>query len=144
SQRIQQGDFNSDPLHALNKGAYQSWLGFSFERFCRKHSYLIATIIGFSAVRYKSGAFFNRNTVKAQTGYQIDLIFDRADHVLTICEIKYTEGRVDVEVIEQFERKLSLMPNKEKKTIEKVLISANGASDSLLARAYFDRIITLD
>ncbi len=144
SERIKQGEFNKAPLHALNKGAYQSWLGFAFERFCRKHSYLIATIIGFSAVRYKSGAFFNRNTTKAQAGYQIDLIFDRADHVLTICEIKYTEGKIDVEVIEQFEKKLSLMPNKENKTIEKVLISANGASDSLISRAYFDRIITLD
>jgi hypothetical protein len=119
-------------------------LGFSFERFCRKHSQLIARIIGFSAVRYKSGAFFNRTTIKEDAGYQIDLIFERADHVLTICEIKYTQEKVGVEVIEQFEKKLRLMPGRDNKTIEKVLISANGASDSLLSRAYFDRIITLE
>lgn len=144
SDRIQQGDYNKAPLHALNMESYQRWLGFSFERFCRKHSLLIATIIGFSAVRYKSGAFFSRTTIKEETGYQIDLIFDRADHVLTICEIKYTQGTVGVEVIDSFEKKLSLMPDRENKTIEKVLISANGASDSLLSRAYFDRIITLE
>jgi len=144
SERIQQGDYNHAPLHALNKESYQKWLGLSFERFCRKHSQLIATIIGFSAVRYKSGTFFNRTTIKEQVGYQIDLIFDRADHVLTICEIKYTEGKTGTDVIEEFEKKLSQLPDLGKKTIEKVLITASGATDALLARAYFDRIITLE
>ena len=144
SNRIQQGDYSNAPLHALNKESYEKWLGFSFERFCRKNSQLIATIIGFSAVRYKSGVFFNRTTIKEEAGYQIDLIFDRADHVLTICEIKYTQGKVGIEVIEQFEKKLRLMPDRENTTIEKVLITANGANDSLISRAYFDRIITLE
>ena len=144
SDRIEQGDYNQAPLHALNKESYQKWLGFSFERFCRKNSHFIAQIIGFSAVRYKSGPFFNRATTKEQSGYQIDLIFDRADHVLTICEIKYTVGKTGVEVIEEFEKKLNLMSHRENKTIEKVLITASGASDALIAHAYFDRIITLD
>jgi hypothetical protein len=122
----------------------QKWLGLSFERFCRKASHLIATILGFSAVRYKSGAFFNRKTVKEEAGYQIDLIFDRADHVLTICEIKYTQSKVGTEVIEEFEKKLRQLPVTGKKTIEKVLISASGATEALLARSYFDRIITLE
>jgi uncharacterized protein len=144
SDRIDQGDYNRNPLYALNKESYQKWLGLSFERFCRKHSLIIASIIGFSAVRYKSGPFFNRKTVKEQSSFQIDLIFDRADHVLTICEIKYTQNKTGVEVIEEFEKKLSLMEVPKNKTIEKVLISASGATDALLAQAYFDRIITLD
>lgn len=143
-ERIQQGDFNRNPLHALNKESYQKWLGLSFERFCRQHSQIIAGIIGFSAVRYKSGAFFNRKTIKQQSGYQIDLIFDRADHVLTICSIKYTQAKIGTEVIEEFENQLKLFPKFESKTMEKVLISASGATDALVDRAYFDRIITLE
>ena len=143
-ERIQQGDYSHLPLHALNKESYQKWLGFSFERFCRQHSLIIASIIGFSAVRYKSGVFFNRTTSKEQLGYQIDLVFDRADEVLTICEIKYTHGKTGTEVIEEFEKKLYQLPDLKSKTIEKVLISASGATDALLARAYFDRIITLE
>ncbi|OHE78762.1 MAG: hypothetical protein A3F67_05745 [Verrucomicrobia bacterium RIFCSPHIGHO2_12_FULL_41_10] len=142
--RIEHGDYHRIPLHALNKESYQKWLGLSFERFCRQHSQTIAIIIGFSAVRYKCGAFFNRATIKDEAGYQIDLIFDRADHVLTICEIKYTQSKTDVDVIDEFEKKLSLLPRLEQKTIEKILISASGATDSLLARAYFDRVITLE
>lgn len=144
AHRIQQGDFNNAPFHALNRESYQKWLGFSFERFCRKHSQLIAKIVGFSAVQYKSGAFFNRSTIKEDKGYQIDLIFERADRVYTVCEIKYTQTKVGIEVIEDFEKKLLHVPDKESKTIEKILISANGASESLIARRYFDRIITLE
>ena len=83
-------------------------------------------------------------TIKEQAGYQIDLIFDRADHVLTICEIKYTQGKTGTEVIDEFETKLAQMPHQKNKTIEKVLITASGATDALIARAYFDRIITLE
>jgi len=139
--RIQQGDYNQNPLHALNIESYQKWLGFSFERYCRKNSQIISSIIGFSAVRYKSGVFFNRATSKL-SGYQIELLFDRSDHVLTICEIKYTQGKTGVEVIEEFEKKLNLITDLGSKTIERVLISASGASDALLNRAYIDRIIT--
>ncbi|MBM3191607.1 MAG: hypothetical protein FJZ63_02990, partial [Chlamydiae bacterium] len=142
--KIQHGDFNKNPLHALNQDSYQKWLGLSFERFCRKENLLIAKIIGFSAVRYKSGAFFNRSTIKEEKGYQIDLIFDRADHVLTICEIKYTQSKTGIEVIEEFEQKLKLFPNAKSKTIEKVLITASGATEALITRSYFDRIITLE
>ncbi len=142
SDRIQQADFNRTPLYALNKESYQKWLGFSFERFCRKNSQLIASIIGFSAVR--SGAFFNRTSIKEQPGYQIDLFFDRADHVLTICEIKYTIAKTGVEVIEEFEKKLRLLTDVAGKTIEKVLISASGVTDGLISQSYFDRIITLN
>ena len=37
-----------------------------------------------------------------------------------------------------------MMPDAKDKTIEKVLITASGATDALLARGYFDRIITLE
>jgi AAA+ ATPase superfamily predicted ATPase len=69
SDRIQQGDYNNAPLQALNKESYERWLGFSFERFCRKHSQLIASIIGFSAVRYKSGVFFQSYYYQRRSGF---------------------------------------------------------------------------
>lgn len=141
---IQQGDYQSNPLQALNKESYQKWLGFAFERFCHKENRMIAGMIGFSAVRYKSGVFFNRKTSAEDPGYQVDLIFDRADRVLTICEIKYTWAKTGTEEIEAFEKKIDRIPDVHGKTIEKVLITASGASDALINLSYFDRIITLE
>lgn len=74
----------------------------------------------------------------------MDLVFDRADQVLTICEVRYLRNKVDVGIIEEMERKIRLLPNIEKRTIEKVLITTLGATDNLIRHHYFDRIITLE
>lgn len=55
---IEQGKFNARPEGAINQDSYYKWLGFAFERFCRQNSTLIAKILGFSAVKYTSGAYF--------------------------------------------------------------------------------------
>lgn len=77
-------------------------------------------------------------------GLQVDLIFERADQVLSICEIKYLQSKVDTNVIDETEQKIKRLPNPKKYTIHKVLIAANGASESLINRHYFDTIITLE
>lgn len=140
---IQEGHFNQNPTQALNMEAFDQWLGFSFERFCRKHHYLLARSLGFGAVAYRSGAFFNRETEEQNRGYQMDLVFDRKDKVYTVCEIKYLRTPATKKVIADFEQKLSLFPRKRGYSLEKVLIVAEGADPSLEREGYFDRVITL-
>jgi AAA+ ATPase superfamily predicted ATPase len=141
-RNIETGAYDTNPRAALKVDSYIKWLGFAFERFCRKYHYVIAKILYFSGVHYRSGVFFSRSTDKENPGYQIDLIFDRDDNVYTICEMKYLQGKVGTSVIAEFEKKLSLFPNKGNKTIHKVLICSEGAEDALIKRAYFDDIIT--
>jgi len=143
-KQIEQGDFIEQPTFAIKTDTYYKWLGFSFERFCRKHHGLIAKILGFNAVQYRSGVFFNRNTNQEIPDYQFDLVFDRDDRVITLCEIKYLQGTVSPKVIAEFERKLEYFPNKNNKTLHKVLITSEGADLSLIKKGYFDRIITLE
>ncbi len=144
AKAIEQGNFRSNPLEALNMSAYQQWLGYAFERFCRKYHRQIATLLGFKGVKYHSGAYFSRKTAEEEPGFQIDLLFDRDDKVLTICEIKYSQTPISTKVIDEFERKLQALPNVDKKTIQKVLISNRGADAGLERRAYFDTIIQID
>lgn len=139
---IQDGNFNKNPTSPVNTDAYLKWLGYSFERLCRKQHRLLARLLGFEAVAYKAGAYFNRQTGNQDRGYQIDLIFDRADRVLTICEIKYLQSKATRGIIAGFERKLELFQNPKKATIHKVLITTEGADNTLTG--YFDRILTLD
>ena len=51
---------------------------------------------------------------------------------------------MDVSVIVECERKLALFPNPQGKQIHKVLIAAAGANKNIIARSYFDAIITLE
>lgn len=142
AKHIQNGDYRQNPRAAIQMDSYLKWLGFAFERLIRKHHRVIATILGFSGIHYTSGVFFSRATNKVDRGFQIDLIFDRADHVYTICEIKYLQGKVDASVIQSFEQKLALFPNKNNKTIHRVLICNEGADDALKNQSYFDAVIT--
>lgn len=139
---IQNGNFNKNPTLPLNTDTYLKWLGYSFERFCRKHHRLIARLLGFESVKYKAGAFFNRQSHTQNKRFQIDLVFDRADRVFTICEIKYLQSKATCRIIADFERKLELFPNPKRATISKVLITTEGADNKLAS--YFDRILTLD
>ncbi len=141
---INKGKFNAEPITALNSQQYQIWLGYAFERFCRHYDYVIAKILGFSAVQYSSGPFYNRNTMSADPGFQMDLVFARNDNVITICEIKYLKLPAKKKIIDEFEAKLEHFPLVQGQTIQKVLISASGAEASLVERHYFDRIISLD
>ena len=127
---IDSGAYNRNPQSALKLDSYLKWLGFSFERFCRRYHFVIARILQFSGVHYQSGTFFNRATDRENPGFQIDLLFERADQVYTVCEIKYLQKKVDSRVIEEVEKKLSLFPNQKNKTIQKVLICNEGAEQA--------------
>lgn len=141
---IQNGTFQKNPIHAIKMDAYQKWLGFAFERFCRQQHRLIAKILGFQGIHYRAGAFYNKKTQKNEPGFQFDLVFDRDDRVITLCEMRYSQAKIGTTVIEEFEKKIDLFPNQKKKTLQKVLVTTEGASDALIRRHYFDHIITLD
>lgn len=141
---IQEGVYFKNPERAINDQTLQKWLGFAFERYCRKHHHHIAKILGFSAVRYRSGVYFSRSTEAEEPGFQIDHLYDREDNVITICEIKYLRGKVGTQVIVDFEKKLKSFPLLKNKTLQKVLICTYGAEKALQNSGYFDRIITLE
>ena len=115
--------------------------GQAFEHFCNQHASLIAHRLGFSAVAYEAGSWFRRADLA--TGAQVDLLFQRADHVTTLCEVKFKE-RVGREVIEEVERKVAALEPLGSDTIERVLISARPPSRELLEEGYFSRVLTVE
>ncbi len=141
TSRINNNDFHKNYTQPLNNRDYRQWLGYSFERFCLKINRQIAEMLGFSGVEYSLGPMYLRND---QTKTQIDLVFQRKDKVLTICEIKYQETPPDSKVIDEFERKIRVLDKFRNYSIQKILISPNGVSKDLFARHYFDRIIGLE
>ncbi len=140
---IQNGDYNLHPERLLDMKSYAQWLGFSFERFCRNSSERIASLLGFSGVRYQSGVFFKRRNIN-DFGAQVDLLFDRSDRVKTVCEVKYQDAPVGLEVINAFEQKVSKLELKPSDSLQRVLITASGISQSLEERHYFDRVIGVE
>ena len=141
SKKIKSDMFQDNPTKALNLNDYHQWLGYSFERWCRFNHQRVAKKLGFSAVNYDVGPFFSRST---PSHFQMDLIFRRADKVLTIVEIKYLRAQTPKTVIQEFERKMELFEMPSRYSVQRVLISANGCDQSVIDAGYFDDILTLE
>jgi len=126
-------------FETLTGDSFNSWLGFSFERFCLKYSGALAQIMNFEDEVLLASPFFGRNDKK----FQIDLIYKRADKVITICEIKHQNKKISTKIIPEMERKCSLFNAPRGYVVEKALISLYGPDESLKNAEYFHHIVTL-
>jgi len=72
----------------LSYPAHKSWCGYAFERLCMAHIEQIKLKLGISGVISEIYAF--RSAKTGQPGAQIDLVIDRRDDVINICECKFT------------------------------------------------------
>jgi len=69
---------------------WKSWAGYAFESICYKHLTQIRHALAIDAGA-QMGSWRYAPKQEGQEGAQIDLLFDRADNVITVCEIKYNE-----------------------------------------------------
>lgn len=64
------------------KQSYVSWSGFVFETLCLKHIYQIKKSLRIDAIYSTNSSWFNENA-------QVDLLIDRDDNVINLCEMKF-------------------------------------------------------
>ncbi len=67
---------------------YRAWSGYAFESICLKHLPQIRKALGISGVFSSSSSFYHRGA-EGMNGCQIDLLIDRDDRVINLCEIKW-------------------------------------------------------
>jgi AAA+ ATPase superfamily predicted ATPase len=75
----------------LNSSAHMAWSGLAFERLCFQHKPQIAKTLGIAGV-YSSWWAWSA-APDAENGYpgmQVDLVIDRADGVVNLCEAKFS------------------------------------------------------
>ncbi len=75
-------------VRTMQTPTYHTWCGLAFERVCLLHTRQINMPLAFPASLL---IFYSWHVKKndEHSGAQIDLIIDRADNVINICEIKY-------------------------------------------------------
>jgi len=136
--RIKQSPAGVPLARALPDARFHVFRGLAFEHFCYQHADAIAKALGFSAVAYDYGPWYGRSDLA--TGAQVDLLFLRADSVITLCEVKFKE-RLGPEVIAEVERKVATIRARDDRSIERVLISAFAPTEELSELGYFDRVL---
>ena len=73
--------------HHLGKPSVNTWLGIAFERLCMAHIPQIKSALGIDRIGTEYYAWRSNSDEKAQ----VDLIIERDDKIINLCEIKYSE-----------------------------------------------------
>jgi hypothetical protein len=122
-------------------GRFHVWRGRAFEHLCLAHAHRLAEVLGFAGVDFSVGPYF-RSPWRDKTGFQVDLLFNRADHVLTLCEMKCSVSPLGMDVVREVEEKAQRLQGEfPSKTIHRVLVLHGEPSRELVRSGYFYRIV---
>lgn len=126
-------------LSYVNTPSYYSWSGHAFEIVCLNSVLSIKKVLGISGVQTREYSWRSKNSKPAS---QIDLIIQRKDNVINVCEIKYTLG--DYKITKEYNDNLK---NKIQTFIDEVkpkeqLILTFITSNSLIQNEYSDIVTT--
>lgn len=123
-----------------------SWKGLAFEDVCFVHQEEIRStlsIMGVQAEIYPWRAFADGD----ESGAQIDMLIDRADRVVNMCEMKFYQGEfaIDKEYDAKVRNKITalLTATKNKKNIQPTLITTYGLKMNMYSNR-IQRIVIMD
>ena len=132
---------------SLGSPMYNAWRGLSFERLCLQHVGKIKEAIGIAGVDAEVGCWRHVADERYPHGAQIDLVIDRADNVVDLCEMKCTDSpyRVTDTDMADLKRKCDAYRTvtRTKKSIHTLLVSANGTEPGMY-RNEINCEVTLD
>ena len=144
-------------LHGIDKDywlkkqhsrAYSAWAGHAFETICLKHIRKIKAALGITAVSTTESSWLYKPTTKEQKGAQIDLVIDRTDNCINLCEIKYynKEFTVSKQYADELTDKkhIFLETTNTKKTLFTTLITTYGAVKNTNYLTAVDNQLTID
>jgi uncharacterized protein len=125
-------------LRQMKSPSYTSWSGFAFESVCQKHTLQIRKALGIDGV-YTQVSSWRYIPAKGKQGVQIDLLLDRADRCINLCEMKFAsdEFTVDKKYAGELQYKVNVFneETKTKKTIFTTLITTYGVKSNAYATA---------
>ncbi len=143
---------NDDPSYWIKQEAsssWESWAGYAFESICLKHIYNIKEALKIGGVLTQESHWrFVASPGNAEKGVQIDLVIDRADQCINLCEIKFSNKRfvVTKQYAEELERKKRIFKEKTKtkKAVFVTLITPYGAEENSHYLSIVDNQLSVD
>ncbi len=120
--------------NALDLPARRTWAGLTFEQVCKDHIPQIKHKLGISGVLSDEYAWFSHGDEEiGLSGAQVDLIIERRDRIIDLCEIKFstTEFAIDKEYDLKLRNKIELFRSttSTKKGIQLVMITTYGVKN---------------
>ena len=120
-------------------GSRRAWSGYAFEQVCLHHIPQIKKALGISGILSNACSWtcstFTDSTGIKWKGAQIDLLIDRNDNVINICEMKYSDGEfvIDTDYEQRLRERASLfqMVTKTKKALLHTFVTTYGVKKNM-------------
>ena len=145
---IRNGNHNDENYWTNNfrTPTHNTWRGYAFEQVCLWHIPQIKNKLGISGVTTSYSSWRNTNTESGQTT-QIDLVIDRNDMVINLCEMKYAKDEYVItrEYNNTLRRRYALFTEatKTRKTVHTTIITTFGVKRNMF-RGNIQSEITMD
>ena len=132
---------------SIEGASWKSWSGLAFESICLKHVLQIKKALGIGGVLTEE-SIWRYPAAKEDRGAQIDLLIDRQDHCITVCEMKYSlsEFVIDKEYAAELQRKQQVFKEKSRtrKSLFLTMISTYGVKKNSYYISFVQNEVTMD
>jgi AAA+ ATPase superfamily predicted ATPase len=128
--------------------AWYSWAGYAFEQICFKHVENIRIALGLDKIVCEIGNWrYTPPKGQDKAGAQIDLLLDRDDGVISIIEIKYSEGEfvIDKPTAKNLSNKIEVFENNmaKNKQIFLVMVTTVGLKKNMWSEDLVHNVVLL-
>jgi len=130
----------------VSEGKKSAWRGYAFELICLEHVPQIKRKLGISGV-YAEVYSWYRAATRDIRGAQVDLLIDRRDGIVNLCEMKYSVGAYELkkDEVEKLEKRIEVYRECVgiKKSVHLTFVTTQG----LVHNIYWNRVqseVTLD
>ncbi len=134
-------------LKLFTRPNFRVWCGYAFENTCLIHYLQMAKALGISSIFHEVSSFqFTGN--ETYSGIQIDLLIDRADGVINLCEMKFSNA--DYKLTPTYKKTLRERASifsavtKSRKSVFVTLVTTYGLAQKDTHIDVIQNVITLD
>lgn len=123
---------------------YETWAGYTYENICLTHVQWIQRALLLDHIGFEVGSwcFVPAAGRPERLGAQIDLLFDRDDQVISLCEIKHNAASfsIDKAYARELKRKIETFQSvtRTRKSLQLVLITLNGFKANIWSEGLVD------
>lgn len=131
-------------INLLDSPTQRAWQGFTFEQICIDHVAQIKKALGISGVQSNNASWKGGTTEKSA---QIDLLIDRRDQVINVCECKFSLDTfsIDKDYSEKLRSKIATFKTvtKTKKAVFLTMITTYGVEKNKYANLLVQNDVTM-
>jgi len=128
--------------------SYVSWSGIAYETICMKHIQQIKQALGILGVHTEHSLWRHTPQNKNESGVQLDLLIDRQDGCITICEMKFSRAEFEISksYAKDLQKKLDVFQEKSntKKTVFLTLVTTRGVKNLVNYKGLIQNEIKMD